>query len=391
MTSLLVINAGSSSIKFKVYDSAALEGRGAARIAGQIAGIGGEPRFSLKAGPAADLGPLPADMGHSALIARLLDWLQQELGADSLGAVGHRVVHGGAEFAAPVVVDADFLARLQAFVPLAPQHQPHNLAAIRAVAEIWPGLEQVACFDTAFHRAQPKVAQLFGLPASYYDDGVRRYGFHGLSYEYIAETLPGLLKGRPDGRVVVAHLGHGASMCAIGDGQSVATTMGFTALDGLPMGSRSGSVDPGLLLYLLEEKGLNAAELTRLLYDQSGLLGLSGESDDMRALLASGSPGARLAVDYFVYRIGRELGSLAAALGGLDALVFTAGIGENAPEIRSQVCAQAAWLGVAFDAAANAAGETLISAADSAVSVWAIPTDEELMIARHAHRLVSGS
>lgn len=390
MTHLLVVNAGSSSIKFKVYDAAVMEDRGVARIAGQIAGIGSQPHFSLKTGPAADLGPLPADAGHGALLARLLDWLRQELGADTLGAVGHRVVHGGAEFAAPIAVDADVLAKLEAFVPLAPQHQPHNLAAIRAVAEIWPELPQVACFDTAFHRTQPKVAQLFGLPQSYYDDGVRRYGFHGLSYEYIAETLPGLLAGRPGGRVVVAHLGHGASMCAIRDGQSIATTMGFTALDGLPMGSRSGAVDPGLLLYLLEEKRLSAADLGRLLYDQSGLLGLSGESDDMRALLESGSPAARLAIDYFVYRIARELGSLAAALGGLDALVFTAGIGENAPEIRAEVCAQATWLGVTLDAAANTAGETLISTAGSAVSAWAIPTDEELMIARHTHRLVVG-
>jgi acetate kinase len=286
-------------------------------------------------------------------------------------------------------VDEALLARLQTFVPLAPLHQPHNLAPIRYVLERMPGVPQVACFDTAFHRVQPELAQAFALPEEITDRGVRRYGFHGLSYEYIASALPAIDPRAAAGKVVVAHLGNGASMCAILAGRSVATTMGFTAVDGLPMGTRSGSLDPGVILYLMDELKMDARAIEKLIYQQSGLLGVSGISSDMRALLSSDAPRAKLAVDLFVYRIGRELGSLAAALGGLDALVFTAGIGEHAVPIRERVLRDAAWLGIALDPAANAAGGPRISSATSRVPAYVVPTNEELMIARHTRHLLA--
>ncbi len=305
-----------------------------------------------------------------------------------MAAAGHRVVHGGERFAAPVLVNQEVLQALQALVPLAPLHQPHNLDAIRALAHVKPGIPQVACFDTAFHRTQPAVAQAFALPQELTEAGIARYGFHGLSYEYIARVLPGIAGETGRGRVVVAHLGNGASMCALQGGRSIATTMSFTALDGLPMGTRSGSLDPGVILYLLSERGMDVAALTDLLYHRSGLLGMSGLSSDMRALLASNASSARAAIDVFVYRIRRELGSLVAALGGLDALVFTAGIGEHAAPIRARVCEQTAWLGIRLDPEANARGGPRISGPDSSVSVWMIPTNEELMIAEHTVALL---
>jgi acetate kinase len=288
-----------------------------------------------------------------------------------------------------VLIDDEVLAALEAFVHLAPLHQPHNLAAIKAAMRQAPHLPQVACFDTSFHHTQPPVAQAFALPRRYADEGVRRYGFHGLSYEYIASVLPQTDARAAAGRTVVAHLGNGASMCALSGGRSVATTMGFTGVDGLPMGTRSGTLDPGVLLYLMDRHGMNARELERLIYQQSGLLGVSGISSDMRTLLASRDPRAAEAVDLLVYRIGRELGSLAATLGGLDALVFTGGIGENAAAIRARVCQGAAWLGLELDAAANDAGGPRISGADSRVTAWVIPTNEELMIAQHTRRLLT--
>ncbi len=287
-----------------------------------------------------------------------------------------------------MLVNAEVLAALQALIPLVPLHQPHNLAAIEAVARHAPQLPQVACFDTAFHRSQPAVAQAFALPRRYAEEGVHRYGFHGLSYEYVAAALPAIDPRAAAGRTIVAHLGNGASMCALQGGRSVATTMGFSALDGLPMGTRCGALDPGLLLYLMDRHGLGARALEKLLYRESGLLGVSGISSDMRALLASPDPHAAEAIDLFVYRIGRELGSLAAALGGLDALVFTGGIGENAAAIRARVCRGAAWLGLDLDEAANEAGGPRISAAGSRAAAWVVPTNEELMIARHTQRLL---
>jgi acetate kinase len=298
-------------------------------------------------------------------------------------------VHGGLQYTQPVRVDAGVLAALDRFVPLAPLHQPHNLAAIRAVMHSAPEVPQVACFDTAFHRSNPELAQMFALPYELHEAGVRRYGFHGLSYEYIATVLPEVDARAAAGRTVVLHLGNGASMCALAGGRSVASTMGFTAVDGLPMGTRTGNLDPGVVLYLMDERGMDVRAIEKLLYQQSGLLGVSGLSSDMRTLLASDATRAKLAVDLYVYRIGRELGSLAAALGGLDALVFTAGIGENSAEIRARICATARWLGVELDAAANAAGGPRISTAASRVTALTIPTNEELMIARHTERLLA--
>jgi acetate kinase len=320
---------------------------------------------------------------------RWADEVKTSLGGEPLGAVGHRVGHGGLRYVEPVRVDDTVLAELETLVPLAPLHQPHNLAPIVALRGRRPELPQVACFDTAFHRTQPAVAQAFALPREYSEQGVRRYGFHGISYEYIASELPRYDPRAAAGRVVVAHLGNGSSLCALRDGRSVATTMGFSSLDGLPMGTRCGALDPGVLLHLLNHYHLDTPALEALLYKGSGLLGVSGVSSDMRALLASTDPRAAAAVDLYVYRIGRELGSLAAALGGLDALVFTAGIGAHAAAVRARVCRDAAWLGLTPDEAANAAGGPRISRAGSTVSAWVIPTDEELMIARHTSRLTA--
>jgi acetate kinase len=292
------------------------------------------------------------------------------------------------KYAQPMRMDAAVLQDLEQFVPLAPLHQPHNLTPIRLMFERRPDLPQVACFDTAFHRSQPELAQMFALPMELHEEGVRRYGFHGLSYEYIASSLPQLDPLAAKGRTVVCHLGNGASMCAVSGGRSVASTMGFTAVDGLPMGTRCGALDPGVILYLMDQRGMDARAIERLIYNQSGLLGVSGVSSDMRTLLASDAPRAKLAVDLYVYRIGRELGSLAAALGGLDAIVFTGGIGENSAEIRERVCRSVAWLGVQLDAVANQAGGPRISAADSRAAAWVLPTNEELMIARHTRRVL---
>jgi acetate kinase len=380
---ILVLNAGSSSIKFCAFH---LDGPGLVRgVHGQASSLGVSPRFLAQdaTGVVADraLGPVP--VSHDVALDTLLDFVRAQPGGARIAGVGHRVVHGGLEFMAPTLVDEAALARLDRYVPLAPLHQPHNLAAIRRLAAALPGVPQVACFDTAFHRTIPEVAQRFALPARFAAAGVRRYGFHGLSYEYIASVLPGIDGRAAAGRTVVFHLGNGASMCALNGCRSVATTMGFTAVEGLPMGTRSGSLDPGVLLFLMDQLGMGARDIERLLYHESGLLGMSGLSSDMRELLASDDPDARLAVDVFVYRAGRALGSLAAALGGLDAVVFTAGIGENQPEVRSRICREARWLGLALDENANRAQSRCISAPGSKVAAYVVPTDEELMIARH--------
>jgi acetate kinase len=380
---VLVINAGSSSIKFAVF-MATGEGDPELLWKGQMEGLGTDPSFRVKdaAGQVVDdqdHWPRGSTFSHEDGIRFILDWLDAHRDEVEIVAAGHRVVHGGLNFSAATAIDATVLNALEALVALAPLHQPHNLSAIRAIAALDPSLPQVACFDTAFHRTQPLVAQLFALPRTLFEKGIRRYGFHGLSYAYIARRLPQVL---PDAaRVVVAHLGSGASMCAIRNGQSVDSTMGFTAVDGLPMGTRSGAIDPGAILYLMEELKFDAKALETLLYRQSGLLGVSGISNDMRDLLASEDARAAEAIDLFVYQIARQLGALAASLQGLDALVFTAGIGENAPAIRDRVCQLAAWLGIRLDEAANQAGGPCISVADSPVSVWVLATDEEKMIA----------
>ncbi len=388
----LVLNAGSSSIKFSLHVERG--GALAPDARGQIERLEGEgaPHFVARRPDGAVLAerdwPERSHLGHAGAVMHLLDFVRGALGARTLAGVGHRVVNGGTAFTAPVRIDDAVLARLQTFVPLAPLHQPHNLGPIRVLLELDRALPQVACFDTAFHRTMPPVAERFALPEELHAAGLRRYGFHGLSYEYVAETLASLDPAAARGRTVAMHLGNGASMCALLEGRSVGTTMGFSVLDGLCMGTRCGALDPGAVLWLLEERGLDARAVERLLYDRSGLLGVSGISSDMRTLLASPDPRARLAVDLFVYRIARELGALAAALGGLDAVVFTGGIGENAPAIRERVCRDAAWLGVELDPAANAAGGPRITTARSDVSVWVIRTDEELTIARHARRLL---
>jgi acetate kinase len=335
-----------------------------------------------------DLGPTPPATPAEAL-PRLLPWAQQQLHGRGLDALGHRVVHGGMEFSQPQRVTADLLVKLEALNPLAPLHQPYNLAPIRTVLDHRPELAQVACFDTAFHRTVPDVAQAFALPWAYHEQGVRRFGFHGLSYEYIASCLPREAPAIAGGRVVVAHLGNGASLCALRGGVSVATTMGFTALDGLPMGTRCGELDAGVVMYLLRQGGMNADEVEDLLYRHSGMLGLSGLSSDFRDLLASEEPRARFAIAVFCYRVIRQIGSLAAALGGLDGLVFTAGVGENAAPVRETVCRGCAWLGLEFDEEANRANGPCLSKPSSRVAAHVIPTDENLMIARHVRAALS--
>jgi acetate kinase len=390
---ILVINAGSSSTKFSVFEMES--DRSLSPVAdGQVDGIGAHtgtiPRLEIAdatGGPSIDEPVVGND--HDSAMAAIQRWLGAHVGSlSALAGVGHRVVHGGLDYAAPILIDDTIITALQGLVPLAPLHQPHNIAAIRAVAAAAPDVPQVACFDTAFHRNQPPMAQEFALPRELTAKGVRRYGFHGLSYEYIASVLPKVAPECAGGKVIVAHLGNGASMCAIAAGRSITTTMSFTAIDGLPMGTRTGALDPGVILYLLEHEGMDATAIGQLLYERSGLLGVSGESSDMRILLASHRPEAREAVDLFVYRIGRELGSLTAALGGLDAIVFTAGIGEHAAEIRARVCADARWIGVALDEAANTGGGPRISRPGSKVSAWVIPTNENLMVARHTRHVL---
>jgi acetate kinase len=381
---ILVINAGSSSVKFSVY---ADRGQLALVARGQMGGLFVAPTFKAKLSPE---GPaierqFPGDsFGHDRALSEIVSWLQATFG-DSyrLVAAGHRVAHGGKDYTQPVQVDASLLARLAQLVWIAPLHLPPNLAAIRALLDRAPQLPQVACFDTGMHRSLPRLEQMFALPREYEEAGVRRYGLHGLSYEYIAMMLPKFDERAARGKTVVLHLGSGASMCALDDGRSVGTTMGFTGVDGLPMGTRSGSLDPGVLLYLMRERGMDAQAIEDLIYTKSGLLGVSAVSNDMSVLLRSPEPRAALAVDLFVYRIARELGALTAILGGLDALVFTAGIGEHAAPVRERVCQRAAWLGVDLDPEANATHGPRITRPRSRTSAWVIPTNEELMIARH--------
>lgn len=384
---ILVLDSGSSSLKFAVYEITS----GAAPLSrlahGQVEGLGTHPHFTAfdAEGHEADNSLLPADGSanpHEQAMGTVLAWLQAHRdGTHRLVAAGHRVVHGGMVFASPVRINSEVLLKLDALSSLAPLHQPPALRAIRALQARLPELPQVACFDTAFHRTQPEVAQAYALPRSLSDQGIRRYGFHGLSYQYISQTLPQFLGDKAGGKVVVAHLGNGASMCGMKGQRSMATTMGFTALDGLLMGTRCGNLDPGVVLHLIEQTGLSPAEVSDLLYKHSGLLGVSGLSSDLRELLDSDAPSAQEAIELFVYRAVRELGSLVAALGGLDALVFTAGIGEHSTEVRQRICQQSQWLGIELDAKANAAHQPCITAAGSPVSAWVIPTDEESVIA----------
>jgi acetate kinase len=381
-----VINAGSSSVKFSFYE-------GKRRIlTGQVDGIGARPSASA-IGPDGekleppDLGTKPPTVPSEVLPA-ILPWARERLDNRRLDALGHRVVHGGLHHSRPARVTPGLLAELEALVPLAPLHEPHNLAPIKMAMTLNPGLPQVACFDTAFHRTAPEVEQAFALPYSFYEEGIRRYGFHGLSYEYIASVLPERAPEIANGRVVVAHLGNGCSACAMRDRVSIATTMGFTALDGLPMGTRCGELDAGVVLHLIQQKGMSAEALVDLLYRRSGMLGLSGISSDFRELLASGNPRARFAVEVFCYRVAAHIASLAAALGGLDGIVFTAGVGENASPVRSGICRACAWLGLELDEAANREHKLRISTPNSPVAAYVIKTDENLMIAHHARALV---
>lgn len=393
MDSILVVNAGSSSLKFQVFGIDTK--RALTRLLkGQVDGVGVRPR--LRAATADGLSVVDRTFRSdeipdlSAAIEVTAAWLRETQSVD-LVAMGHRVVHGGPEFSQPVRVNEGVLKQLARYIPLAPLHQPNNLAPIRLILLRRPELPQIACFDTAFHRGHGTLADHYALPQSLYEEGVRRYGFHGLSYEYIAYRLPQVAPDVARGCVIVAHLGSGASMCALSDGRSVESTMGFTALDGLPMGTRPGQIDPGVVLYLMTEKGMDAASVQRLLYSDCGLKGLSGISNDMRELEASTDPRAAFAIDYFVYRIALNAGMLAAALGGIDALVFTAGIGENSASIRTRVADRLAWLGAKIDAQANGRNETRISSTGSRIGLYVVPTDEELMIARHTLGLIAAA
>lgn len=383
---ILVLNSGSSSIKFNLYSGTRTE------LSGQVSGLGATPHVSLKSHAAALTidRDLAADFGrsHRDALTALLPLLEAAMNGRHVDAVGHRVVHGGTDYTKPVRIDAQILDRLKTLEPLAPLHQPHNIAGILAAQDAFPEAVQVACFDTAFHRKHPFVNDTFALPRSYYDEGVRRYGFHGLSYEYICDYLQKSDSEAYGGKVIVAHLGNGASMCAIRNGQSVGSTMGFTALDGLPMGTRCGQLDPGVVLYLLTTKGMSPDEVSDLLYTNSGLKGLSGISQDMRELSQSSEPRAKEAIDYFVFRIRRELGAMAAVLSGIDTFVFTGGIGENAANIRSRVCADQDWIGMSIDEAKNAESRIDISEDESRIKVLVIPTNEEEMIRRHTEALM---
>lgn len=390
MSTIAVVNAGSSSLKFALFHAA---NPPEPRLWGLIDGIGATPRVRLSDPAGAILleeALPPEGFDHTAATAAMMRVAGPWLDDGSLAAIGHRVVHGGPDYAAPLLVTQENLETLARFIPLAPLHQPHNLAVIRAMLASHPRLPQIACFDTAFHRGQDPLAQAFALPRQYARDGVRRYGFHGISYQYVAGRLKEIAPEAAQGRVIVAHLGNGASLCAMRDGQSVATTMGFTAADGLMMGTRCGAIDPGVLIHMLDHYGMDARGLEDLIYRKSGLLGVSGLSSDMRALRAAGAPEAKEAIALFVYRIAREIGSLAAALRGLDALVFTAGIGENDPATRAEVCARCDWLGLALDEDANRRAASRISAPGSRVAVFVVPTHEELEIAKSAWRIVAG-
>ncbi len=392
MDTVLVVNAGSSSVKFQVF---AIDGKSGPRrlIKGQMDGIGTRARLRAEAADKAPLidqtylleqvGDVPAALQIAGV------WLRETQKVEPI-AVGHRVVHGGPKYDQPVLVDATVLADLERYTSLAPLHQPNNLAPIRSMLARFPGLPQIACFDTAFHRGHGALADHYAIPERFYAEGVRRYGFHGLSYEYIASRLPQVAPEIATGRVIVAHLGSGASMCALAGGRSVESTMGFTALDGLPMGTRPGQIDPGVILYLIEEKKMTAAEVQKLFYGECGLKGLSGISNDVRELDSSPDPAAQFALEYFAYRVGLNTGLLAAALGGLDAFVFTAGIGENSPSMRARIAEKVAWLGGTLNPQANAAGDTSIAGRGSRIGVYIIPTDEELMIARHTSALLAG-
>lgn len=390
MKALLTFNAGSSSLKFALYPiEPALTDT--PEMVGQIEGIGVHAKLHvrMRSGETFDTDiPTPDKDTHEAHHRKALDtlllWLREHETNMTLVAAGHRIVHGGKRYSAPMRLTGNVLMKLDGYIPLAPLHQPHNLRVVRSVARLMPELEQVGCFDTAFHRSQPEVAQMFALPRALTEAGVRRYGFHGLSYDYIARRLDDVLGADTgNGGVIVCHLGNGASMCALREKKSVASSMGFTAVDGLMMGTRTGNLDPGVLLYLMDQKGMDSKDLTRLLYKESGLLGVSGISSDMRDLLGSSAPEAAEAVDLFCYRIARELGSMAAATQGVDAIVFTGGIGEHAAEVRRRVIEQCAWLGATLDEGANASHALRIEAPDSQVAVAVIPTNEEWMIAKH--------
>jgi acetate kinase len=387
----LVLNAGSSSLKFCVFERPVdkawrLEARG------QIEGIGTSPRFNVKDENGETLADEKLETvkvrdGREA-VESLAGWLRTNYGGSRVLGVGHRVVHGGSKFSSPVIIDPQILSDLHELIPLAPLHQPYNLAAIEAASERLPDVPQVACFDTGFHRGHEAVAELIPLPREICNSQVKRYGFHGISYEYISSVLRDVAPEIANGRVIVAHLGSGSSLCALKNGESVDTTLGFTALDGLCMGTRPGSLDPGVVLYLFQNLGLTAKDVETILYKKSGLIGISGVSNDMRDLLRQDESGAKLAVDYFVYQAAKEIGALAAVLGGIDALVFTAGIGENSPEIRRRICHSSRWLGIELDNNANQAKGPQISARQNKVSAWVVPTNEELMIARHTGRLL---
>ena len=392
MDVILVVNAGSSSLKFQIFGIE--DGELIRQVRGQMDGIGTRPRLraaSAEGRELVDRSYPPAEIRDlPAALEKTRGWLR-ELEGFTLRCIGHRVVHGGPDYARPILVDATVLDRLATYEHLAPLHQPNNLAPIRLAMEIDPGVPQVACFDTAFHRGRPEHADCYALPRKFYSEGVRRYGFHGLSYEYIAERLRDVAPEIADGRVIIAHLGSGASMCAVKQGRSVESTMGFTALDGVPMGTRPGQLDPGVVLYLISQRGMSASAVSDMLYKEAGLKGLSGVSNDMRELLASEDRHAALAIDHFVHRCALNAGMLAAALGGLDAFVFTAGVGENSAAIRARIADRLAWLGAELDPGANEAGAIRISTPTSRVALFVIPTDEELMIARHTLALVGAA
>lgn len=389
---ILTLNAGSSSLKFGLF---AVEATGLKLLSrGQIEGIGVAPHLLARDAAGAIAGEhrwSDANLRHEAFLETLFDFVDGRLDGRELAAIGHRVVHGGAAFDRPMLVNPTILATLDGLCPLAPLHQPHNLAAIGAAQAMRPGLPQAACFDTAFHHDHAEVVTRFALPRAWHDQGVRRYGFHGLSYEFVSGELRKLDPDLASGRVIVAHLGAGASLCAINNGRSVDTTMGFTALDGLMMGTRAGALDPGVILYMQEQAGMTPAAVSAVLYEQSGLLGVSGVSSDMRELLASSDPAAAEAIDLFVFRIVREIGALTASMGGLDGVVFTAGIGENAPQIRAKVANGLAWAGLELDEAANTNGCGLISGSESLLKAWVIPTNEEAMIAQWTAHLIAAA